>query len=75
MDAINDKIETLKASGIINYLYHRPIKIEGLTDSDGGAKALNLKSLSGAFQVLIIGCVLCFLVLIYEILTHRMIRI
>jgi hypothetical protein len=66
LDPINDKIEALKASGIINYLYFRSKKKNSVSLSKT-TKVLSLKSLFGSFQLLFFGCFVSFSVFISEI--------
>jgi hypothetical protein len=75
LDSINDKIESLKASGIINYWYFRPLQDKSLFHLNKIQKALNLKNLFSCFQVLLFGYFLSSLILAIEILTYFLMHI
>lgn len=68
LDALNDKIELLKAAGLINFWQSQDIHIEILKDkSPNFARVLKFTQLVGCFQLLLFGLLISFIVFLLEI--------
>lgn len=65
LDAINEKIEVLKAAGLIEFWHFQGVDRRNLKTSEG-PKVLTFNHLLGSFEVLCFGYALSFSVFIFE---------
>jgi hypothetical protein len=72
LDSINDKIEMLKTSGIINYWYFKPLKKKILANNS--PKVLNLQSFIGSFQLFVFGHFLSAFIFVGEIVSKFIVK-
>lgn len=72
MKSINEKIELLKENGLINFWHLQDVGARYLnpqTHKDNFPKILNLETLMGCFQILIIGNAISCIVFFLECMT------
>lgn len=76
LDALNEKLGTLKASGLINF-WHKQQVPEDISSSNEFKlpKVLNLHHLMGSFQILIFGLVSSIFAFISELLLKLYTRV
>jgi hypothetical protein len=72
LDSINDKIDMLKTSGIINYWYYEPLKKKIFTNNS--PKVLSLQSFIGSFQLFVFGHFLSAFIFVGEIIAKFITR-
>ena len=70
LHAMNDKIESLKGAGLIEYWYSIQLTNE-FTRDDGSPKILTLDHLSGCFQIWVGGCLFSFVVFTSELMVYK----
>lgn len=72
VDAFNDKIDSIKAAGLVDRWHAQSFNSKLLNDKElEFHEALNLQHLSGCFQILIIGSILSAFVFLLEISPAR----
>lgn len=72
LDALNDKIEIFKSSGLLSYWYEKEVFTTPLTTRKTKPReVLELKKLIGCFELLLIGYSASFLVFLFEYLLHK----
>ncbi|KAL7017000.1 hypothetical protein ACKWTF_010218 [Chironomus riparius] len=71
LQAINDKIEKLIAAGLIEYWHSLSYKKELLNHRPKPPKVLTFNHLSGSFYILIFGCSVACLALVFELITYK----
>lgn len=68
LDQLNDKIETLKAAGLIDFWFDQDIDKRLLTSKKtDGPMILTVDKLLGSFQILLAGCFISFIVFVIEL--------
>jgi hypothetical protein len=72
LDSLNDKIEMLKASGLIDKWHYNNIKKNFIkTDSTKIPEVLTVQNLKGCFQLLFFGCIFGLVVFMLECLLKK----
>jgi hypothetical protein len=75
LDEINEKIEFLKASGLINFWHSQNIRKRFLTVNNLNLpKILNIKQLSGCFHIVLLGTFVSFVVFLLEYFSNKIIK-
>lgn len=73
LDKLNEKIEALKAAGLIDFWFYEDFDTRKLTvQEDDGLRVLTIAQLLGSFQILLAGCLVGLAAFCFEILSHRM---
>lgn len=72
MDSLNERIQMLKAAGLIDFWHFQDIDRQiSIYEDLEYRKTLTLAQLLGSFQILGIGLGLCFVVFVIELLCHK----
>lgn len=72
LDALNIKIDTLKASGLFEYWHYQDFDFHNITKAEtNNPKQLTINHLSGCFQLWIWGCSASFVVFLMESIYFR----
>jgi hypothetical protein len=71
LQAINEKIENLKATGLIDYWYSLSFSKEFSNEKSNTPKVLTFGHLSGCFYIWICGCFVSFLTFVLELTIDR----
>lgn len=72
VDAINDKIETFKAAGLIDFWRYQDLEKRIIIDDDKKyPKVLTLNQLMGSFEILLLGFVGSSFVFCFELLNFK----
>lgn len=72
LNAINVKIEQLKAAGLIEYWYSLAFTKELKRHKKNPPKVFTFRHLSGCFQIWIGGCVISFCVFFVELIAEKL---
>lgn len=73
LNAISSKLEILKSSGLINFWQSQDVDVMLLRTKEViYPESLKLSDLMGVFSVLFLGLTISSLVLVYEILKHKL---
>lgn len=76
IDALNEKIEILKASGLIEFWQFQDVDQELLKGKESHEpKVLTVEHLIGCFEIWLTSCLTSFVVLIIEMFTNRRTKI
>lgn len=68
LDALNEKIEILKAAGLVNFWQHQNIDGRILSEKESNQpKYLTLQQLLGSFEIIIFGYVISFSAFLFEL--------
>jgi len=70
IQAMNDKIESLKGAGLIEYWYSQQF-LEEMSKEEKSPEVLTLAHLSGCFQILAGGCVFSFVAFVAEWMHYK----
>lgn len=69
LDKINEKIEFLKASGLIDFWHYQEVKKGAMFEAEfKGPRTLKIEHLLGCFQILLYGCFISLIILALEFL-------
>lgn len=60
LQALSEKIESLKATGLVSYWYNKALKAASKIETDESPKQLTFEKLSGCFVLLVIGFLISF---------------
>lgn len=75
LDRINDKIELLKAAGLINFWHLQGIDIGKIRHKEKKpAGKLSVARLFGCFNILIFGCFVGFVAFLYELILAKLVK-
>jgi len=74
LQAMNDKIESLIAAGLIEYWHSLSYNKELLTKHSIPPKVLTFDHLSGCFYIWICGCLVSLLTLVFELMISKIKR-
>lgn len=76
LDALNKKIDTFKAAGLIDYWFLKEYDIANATTMlVEGPKQLTVHKLAGCFKILGLGCGISLVVFIVEFIAQRKLKI
>lgn len=71
LQAIDEKIENLKAAGLITFWYYRALNKQMKVKEQEPPQKLSFNHLSGCFEVWATGCLISFVVFIFEYIKLR----
>lgn len=71
LQAINEKIEILRAAGLIDYWFLLSFSKEFGSKKSESPKVLTFSHLSGSFEIWMYGCILSFVMLILETIINK----
>lgn len=71
LEAINEKIEAIQSTGLINKWHLENIDKKFLRDGNSDLKAFSFEQLLGCFEILLYGLAACLIIFFIEHVTYR----